>query len=166
MSESVSANLPVAWATSGLFASGTVDIPVTPSTTWLNSLTPSSNVPFLYVAGSYQLFAEVFDAVPIAGFGNWDGALTNPGQTLSAIQTVVADFVAAAGGGWMVIGDITTGEGALAAVNLSAITGMGQSGNGISFNTGSTVTSGYAPYANYSDAQAAILSAMGNYSFL
>lgn len=131
---------------------------------WINSLTSSENILYLKVQGSYQLVATLLEPVPVTGFGNWDGTLTATGQTLAALAALVEAFVEEAGYPWIIIGDITTGNGAVAAVNMKNVVAMNQSGSGVGFNGGDS-TSGYAPYANYAAAHAALLELAGNYTF-
>src|ERR1700743_1894343 len=100
---------------------------------WINSNTSSDNLLYLYCQGSHQLVANLIQSVPISGFGNWDGTLTATGQSLATLQGLVEAFVEEAGYPWVIIGDITSGLGDIAAVNLSKVVAINPGTNGISF---------------------------------
>ena len=109
-----------------------------------------------------------FSGLPSSGLGTF---VHSHYDTLDALVAGLTNFTATVGLPWVAVGDPTTypppehyGNVAVpVVVNISAATGWSDGGNGIVFSgifsdvyTSYTSTLGYAPWGNYTDANAAL----------
>lgn len=129
---------------------------------WINGYN-SNQFMSLYVFrigdGTYNLMGQVHNAYAYTGPGD---RILNNYPSLSTLAAAVTAFVEEAGLPWLIIGDLTTlSDQQTAAINFAHLLHFGDGTTGI-VGGGTYKTNGYAPWSNFSTAQAGILELLGN----